>query len=504
VYVDGRVKAGWTGTVARPDVARTYPTIGPRPGFRGSLTVAPGRHDVCVYAINVGPGSSRRLGCRSVTVTAPRPAPQGVLDSVTAFGDQVLVRGWAVDEDQMTTSLAVHVYVDGRGKRAATADQPDARVPQRYPLAGTRHGFAEVMTLPAGPHQVCVYAINVGAAAGHTTLGCRTVTTGPAASSPQGGITSAVVSGRTATVTGWAVDPQAPVSPTSVHIRVDGVLRQAVSADKVTSAVTPFAPFGVGTAHGFQVSLALSAGPHRVCAYGINTGAGTVNPELGCAVVTVAPNAWNPVGRLDAAAVDGRTVAVSGWALDHDTATAPIAVHLYVDGRGARSVQADTARPDIAAAYPGSGPDHGFSTRLTLTAGSHTVCAYAINVGSGTGHVAIGCKTVSMPAAAYDPTGAMDPVGVAPGELTVQGWAFDPEVPTTPIRVHVYVDGRGISLAADLPRPDVASAYPEAGAAHGYRTTVPVTSGSHTVCAYAINVGAGTGNPTLGCQTVTS
>jgi hypothetical protein len=242
-----------------------------------------------------------------------------------------------------------------------------------------------------------------------------------------------------------------------------------------------------------------------VCAYGINTGAGSGNPLLGCTTVTVAAGAWNPTGRLDTVTVDGRTVTVTGWALDHDTVTAPIGVHVYVDGRGVRSLLADASRPDIGTAYPGTGPDHGFTTELSLTSGAHTVCAYAINVGSGTGNVGLGCRTVSMPAAAYNPTGVLDPVTVAAGTLTVRGWAFDPDVPTNPVRVRVYVDDLGVaSLVAGLSRPDVGRAYPEAGAAHGYSTTVPVASGTHTVCAYAVNVAAGTENPALGCRTVTS
>jgi hypothetical protein len=504
VYVDGRATAAWGATMGRPDLTRIYPTIGPRTGFRGSLPVAAGRHDVCVYAINVGPGTNQRLGCRSMTVQAPRPAPRGALDSLTAFGDQVLIRGWAVDEDRMTTTLGVHVYVDGRGRLATTANKPDSRVSQIYPVAGTAHGFADVINLPAGVHRICVYAINVGPSVGNPSLGCRTATTGPAASSPRGGITSAVVLGRIATVTGWAVDPQAPTSATSVHLRVDGVVRQAVTAGRATTAVAPYVPFGVNTAHGFQASMALPAGAHRVCAYGINVGAGSGNPELGCASVTVAAAAWNPVGHLDAVAVSGRTVTMTGWAFDHDTGTAPIRVDLYVDGRGARSLTAGADRADIDAAYPGVGPHHGFATQLTLTSGSHDVCAYAINVGGGTGNVRIGCRTVAMPDEAYNPTGALDPVVAVPGQLSIQGWAYDPDAPTAAIRAHVYVDGRGVILAADQSRPDVAAVHPEAGPLHGFRTTVPVTSGSHSVCAYGINVGAGTADTALGCQTVTN
>ncbi|OZB81465.1 MAG: hypothetical protein B7X32_16755 [Microbacterium sp. 13-71-7] len=75
---------------------------------------------------------------------------------------------------------------------------------------------------------------------------------------------------------------------------------------------------------------------------------------------------------------------VSGWAIDPDTSS-PIAVHFYIDGVGVAKT-ADQSRPDVAAAYPGSGDKHGFSAMIPAGSGSHLVCAYAINdaVGNNT------------------------------------------------------------------------------------------------------------------------
>ena len=504
VYADGRGVAAWTTALPRTDLRRIYPAIGARPGFRGAVALAPGTHRVCVFAINAGPGANRLLACRSVSVLAPKPVPQGALDSATAFGDQVLVRGWAVDEDRMTTSVTVHVYADGRPVRGAVADEPDARVPARYPVAGAAHGFAEAVTLAPGTHKVCVFAINIGAGTVNPVLGCRTVTTGPAASRPQGKVTAAVVSGRMVTLTGWAVDPQAPTSPTTVRVYVDGAYRAGVVADRTTSAVAAFAPFGVTAAHGFAAAVPLNAGTHSVCAFAINTGAGTGNTLLACVSRTVAASAWNPVGALESAPVSGRTVTVTGWALDFDAPTGPIAVHVYVDGIGRGSVLADEHRADIGTAHPGTGADHGFAATVTLPAGTHSVCAYAINTGQGTANPKLGCLTATVAAAAYNPSGVVDDASVSGGSVTLTGWAFDPDVPTTPIRVHVYVDGVGrASVAADQSRPDAEAAHPGIGAAHGFTATVSLAAGTHSVCAFAINVGTGTGNTLMRCQSVT-
>jgi hypothetical protein len=48
----------------------------------------------------------------------------------------------------------------------------------------------------------------------------------------------------------------------------------------------------------------------------------------------------------------------------------------------------------------------------------------------------------------------------------------------------------------------VAATYPAAGAAHGFTGYVRLTRGTHQVCAYAINTGQGTTNPSLGCRSV--
>jgi spore germination protein YaaH len=54
--------------VSRPDVARALPWFGPLHGYVMTAHVASGRHNICVYGKNVGPGSETTLGCRTVTV----------------------------------------------------------------------------------------------------------------------------------------------------------------------------------------------------------------------------------------------------------------------------------------------------------------------------------------------------------------------------------------------------------------------------------------------------
>jgi hypothetical protein len=54
---------------SRRDVAGEYPEAGPRHGFDVSLpTVKSGRQRVCVYALDIAPGSDRLLGCKTTSI----------------------------------------------------------------------------------------------------------------------------------------------------------------------------------------------------------------------------------------------------------------------------------------------------------------------------------------------------------------------------------------------------------------------------------------------------
>ncbi len=105
-------------------------------------------------------------------------------------------------------------------------------------------------------------------------------------------------------------------------------------------------------------------------------------------------------------------------------------------------------------------------------------------------------------------TGGASPIGsfdvaspAGPERIRVGGWALDQDT-AAPIAVHVYVDSVGTALTANLSRPDVAAAYPGYGDLHGFSALIPATPGPHQVCAYGINVQAGT-NQLLSCYQVT-
>ncbi len=102
---------------------------------------------------------------------------------------------------------------------------------------------------------------------------------------PNGTLDSVAVSGRTLVLGGWVADPDAPRSPTSVHVYVDSAgydlgLASSPRGD-VAAALAEYGP-----SHGYYVSVPASAGTHTVCSYGINIGYG-YNNQLGCRTVVV-------------------------------------------------------------------------------------------------------------------------------------------------------------------------------------------------------------------------
>lgn len=102
--------------------------------------------------------------------------------------------------------------------------------------------------------------------------------------------------------------------------------------------------------------------------------------------------------------------------------------------------------------------------------------------------------------ASGDPFGNVEVVEPVVGGFRVAGWAIDPDTSAS-IDVHVYAGSQGVATTANLARPDVAAAYPDAGPAHGFDVRVPSPPGQTvSVCAYAINAAGAGGNPSLGCR----
>lgn len=503
VYVGG-VGTAVAADQTRWDVASAYPGQGEKHGFSARVPAqGPDATEVCIYAINSGPGANVLLGCQKIVPMTGSPV--GAVTSIKAAGDGFDVTGWAIDPDT-TGPTSVHVYIGGVG-RAFNADTANTSIPAGYQQYGANHGFVAHVPANPGTQTICVYGINIGPGA-TSDFGCQQATK-PGGIEEKGrapiGNFEALVTGKgVVTAKGWAIDPDT-ASPIQVHLYQGGVGR-AYKADKVRADVAAVNP-GYGENHGFEEQLTTSDTTTTVCAYAINTGSGG-NAFLGCKTVDVDQSIPDqgraPVGSIDAVDVSGTSARVTGWAVDPDTRS-PINVHIYVGSVGQAFI-ADKANNGSLSAFPSYGSSHGFDQTVTIPSGSSTICVYGINTGPG-GHSLLGCKqvTAAVKPPAVDrgraPFGNYEALIGGAGTATVAGWVIDPDT-TDPITIHIYVDGVGTQYMADIARPDVAAAYPGTGSNHGFYQTIPMTAGSHGVCVYGINNGAG-GHTLLGCRTVT-
>ncbi|MCB0995563.1 MAG: SpoIID/LytB domain-containing protein [Acidimicrobiales bacterium] len=226
----------------------------------------------------------------------------------------------------------------------------------------------------------------------------------------------------------------------------------------------------------------------------INAGSGqTFSTQLLSTKWTVAAqDVPKPIGSLDAVRRVPGGLQASGWAFD-PMAPGPILVRITVDGAGVAQGAADDPRPDVGAAYPAAGPDHGFDLHVPVAAGPHRVCAEGWGLG---GITVLRCLNVVV---SSSPRAHLDAARMAPGGIAVAGWAFDRDT-TDPIPVHAYVDSRFAGGAlADRVRGDVAAAFPGYGDRHGFAFTVPVAPGDRNLCLYAIDATANAPNYSLGC-----
>jgi hypothetical protein len=110
---------------------------------------------------------------------------------------------------------------------------------------------------------------------------------------------------------------------------------------------------------------------------------------LVCVVVTLAAfSTFSPQlrGAIDVA--DGARIA--GWVHDPRSASAPLEVQLFIDGRLAAMELAEGKRPDLVESGVTANPDHGFDfdlAPLNLPPGRHTAQVYALRRAAGANRI---------------------------------------------------------------------------------------------------------------------
>jgi len=171
IVVDGVVRDVVPAWLARDDLALVYPSFGPRHGFEDVLAVGAGQHQVCVTALDVGPGADGALGCDTVVV--PDVSLFGAIDAAWRTPGGIALSGWALALGS-TAPVKVRIQVDGVDRLDLSARLLRPSVGAVFGPEGPYHGFDAVFDAPPGPVAVCVRALD--AARGlDQLLGCRAV-----------------------------------------------------------------------------------------------------------------------------------------------------------------------------------------------------------------------------------------------------------------------------------------------------------------------------------------
>lgn len=204
-------------------------------------------------------------------------SPIGSVDVVRQEFGQVRVAGWALDKDT-SSSIAVHVYGDGRPLRGVSASLSRPDIGRAFGK-GDAHGYDTTVYLPEGTRTVCAYGINAAGTGGRSALlGCRRV---GVRHTPIGRLDAVSPQRDAVVVGGWTLDPDTAGS-TGIHVYVDGRPVRAISANRDRGDIARAFP-GYGMAHGYTVAVPAATGWRTVCVYAINVG-GTAggNVRLGC------------------------------------------------------------------------------------------------------------------------------------------------------------------------------------------------------------------------------
>ncbi|HWH28112.1 MAG TPA: CAP domain-containing protein [Mycobacteriales bacterium] len=213
----------------------------------------------------------------ATTTNATGSSPIGTVDVVRQEFGVVRVAGWALDKDT-SSSIAVHVYGDGKPLRGVTAnlDRPDIG---KLFGKGDAHGYNTTVALPEGVRTVCAYGINAAGTGGRSALlGCRRV---GVRHTPIGRLDAVSPQRDAVVVGGWTLDPDTADS-TYVHVYVDGRPVRAISANRDRGDIARAFP-GYGTKHGYTAAVPAATGWRTVCVYAVNvsgTAGGSV--RLGC------------------------------------------------------------------------------------------------------------------------------------------------------------------------------------------------------------------------------
>jgi len=348
-----------------------YPQSGTKTGFAVDIPSSYGTYRVCVYGVG-----SVKLGCKTASVPFDE---DGSIVTATGVLGGIDVAGWSLDQRHPQSQTYVWLNVDGVGHAVrANADSPTEAL-AKFPAAtyGTKHGFIDSIPAQPGNHVVCATGTSQQRA-----YPCVTV---KVPNNEVGSFDSLTAPDYShISLTGWSLDQRIKPS-TYIWVTVDGK-GFAARADVALNWID--LKYHRGANHGFSVTVPAVPGSHTVCVTGT---AETVS--YGCKSVTVPSSVDGSFDTLSVSASSTPTAPkakVTGWAADR-LRSESLYVWINVDGHGG-PVAANKFLNWVNGLYPGVGDYHGFDAEISISPGTHSVCATVTQ-----DSVNLGCKTITVP-----------------------------------------------------------------------------------------------------------
>jgi hypothetical protein len=298
------------------------------------------------------------------------------------------------------------------------------------------------------------------------------VTSVPTVTSPASGAAVYPTSVMTGTIT-------SPVATSTALLYLDGSSTAYAKVNASTGSWSiPLTGIPIGS-HTYSLAAGINSTP-----------GGTVTGTL---VETAVPAT---AFQIDAITGGVNAVTLAGWALWPDQPTVSVSMAIQV-GNSWTALTANTTNSESLTTYPSDGSNHGFTASLPLSAGSYSVCLWAIK--SSGGSASIGCQTVTVLAA--PPTQShIDSITGGVGQVSFAGWAVWPDKLSSAVNIAVNIGSGWTGFTANQTNSD--SGQPAgAGTSHGFSGSIALAPGSYSVCVWA--GGSAGGAASIGCQTVT-
>lgn len=194
-YLDGAVAATVTASVPRPDLLTSQPQVGPAAGYSFSIPASTGSHNVCLWALNIGVGNNKLLGCAALSTPAvtmlPGPAPATpaantkIVTLAKTFIGKPYVWGGASPAGFDCSGLVQYSYRTAAALSTPRIAQDQFRAARMIPAARAVPGDLVFYSDNTGS----VYHVGIYTGPGMTV----------AATNPAGGVRSQAIWDRTAT-----------------------------------------------------------------------------------------------------------------------------------------------------------------------------------------------------------------------------------------------------------------------------------------------------------------